>query len=142
MKKSDIRQNKIVEEFKILESDLEMSLNYLMEMGTKLDSMDNKHRKDENLVKDCQSKVWLLAKNSSKNVHFEGDSNTSITKGLLALLIRVFSNLSSKEIIETKIFFPKRIGLDRFIGTQRSNGFASMEKKIKYLALTSVKTHE
>ena len=142
MKKSDIRQNKIVEEFKILESDLEMSLNYLMEMGTKLDSMDNKHRKDENLVKDCQSKVWLLAKNSSKNVHFEGDSNTSITKGLLALLIRVFSNLSSKEIIETKIFLPKRIGLDRFIGTQRSNGFASMEKKIKYLALTSVKTHE
>ena len=142
MKKSDIRQNKIVEEFKILESDLEMSLNYLMEMGTKLDSMDNKHRKDENFVKDCQSKVWLLAKNSSKNVHFEGDSNTSITKGLLALLIRVFSNLSSKEIIETKIFFPKRIGLDRFIGTQRSNGFASMEKKIKYLALTSVKTHE
>lgn len=142
MKESDNRQKKIIEEFKILENDLEMSLNYLMEIGEKLDSLEEKFKEEENLVSGCQSKVWLIAKNKDEKIYYEGDSNTSITKGLLALLIRIFSDLSIKEVLNTKIFFPKEIGLDRFIGTQRSNGFYSIEKKIKYLAMGKIDNYE
>ena len=142
MKESDNRQKKIIEEFKILENDLEMSLNYLMEIGEKLDSLEEKFKEEEDLVSGCQSKVWLIAKNKDEKIYYEGDSNTSITKGLLALLIRIFSDLSIKEVLNTKIFFPKEIGLNRFIGTQRSNGFYSIEKKIKYLAMGKIDNYE
>ena len=142
MKESDNRQKKIIEEFKILENDLEMSLNYFMDIGEKLDSLEEKFKEEENLVSGCQSKVWLIAKNKDEKIYYEGDSNTSITKGLLALLIRIFSDLSIKEVLNTKIFFPKEIGLNRFIGTQRSNGFYSIEKKIKYLAMGKIDNYE
>ena len=119
-----------------------MSQNYLMEIGEKLDSLEEKFKEEENLVSGCQSKVWLIAKNKDEKIYYEGDSNTSITKGLLALLIRIFSDLSIKEVLNTKIFFPKEIGLNRFIGTQRSNGFYSIEKKIKYLAMGKIDNYE
>ena len=113
-----------------------MNLNYLMELGESLNDLDEKYKTDENLVKGCQSKVWLKCTKKDDKILLEGDSNTAITKGLLSILIKIFNKKTSEEIAETNLFFIKDIGLNRFIGTQRSNGLESMEKKIKLLALT------
>tara|TARA_B000000475_G_C15830768_1_gene379738 strand:+ start:87 stop:500 length:414 start_codon:yes stop_codon:yes gene_type:complete len=130
-------QKEIIEDFKVLDGDLEMTLNYLMELGEKLDAFNEKDKKEENIVKGCQSKVWLTYKKSEDKLFFSGDSNTAITKGLLSLLIRIFSGKSCKEILETKLSFIGDIGLNRFIGTQRSNGLESMENKFRIIALSN-----
>ena len=127
-------QKEMIEDFKVLDGDLEMTLNYLMELGEKLDTFNEKDKKEENIVKGCQSKVWLTYKKSEDKLFFSGDSNTAITKGLLSLLIRIFSGKSCKEILETKLSFIGDIGLNRFIGTQRSNGLESMENKFRIIA--------
>ena len=130
-------QKEIIEDFKVLEGDLEMTLNYLMELGEKLDTFNEKDKKEENIVKGCQSKVWLTYKKSEDKLFFSGDSNTAITKGLLSLLIRICSGKSCKEILDTKLSFIGDIGLNRFIGTQRSNGLESMENKFRIIALSN-----
>ena len=130
-------QKEIIEDFKVLDGDLEMTLNYVMELGEKLDAFNEKDKKEENIVKGCQSKVWLTYKKSEDKLFFSGDSNTAITKGLLSLLIRIFSGKSCKEILETKLSFIGDIGLNRFIGTQRSNGLESMENKFRIIALSN-----
>lgn len=128
-------QEKIIEEFAILDGDQEMTNFYIMELGQKLDEMDDSERKDENLVKGCQSKVWLKSENEDGIVRYLADSNTAITKGLVSLLIRVLSNQPAMEIIKADISFPEKIGMSRFIGTQRSNGFGAMIKQMKLEAL-------
>ena len=130
-------QKEIIEDFKVLDGDLEMTLNYLMELGEKLDAFNEKDKKEENIVKGCQSNVWLTYKKSEDKLFFSGDSNTAITKGLLSLLIRIFSGKSCKEILDTKLSFIGDIGLNRFIGTQRSNGLESMENKFRIIALSN-----
>ena len=130
-------QKEIIDDFKVLDGDLEMTLNYLMELGEKLDHFNEKDKKEENIVKGCQSKVGLTYKKIEEKIFFSGDSNTAITKGLLSLLIKIFSGKSSKEILDTKLFFIGDIGLNRFIGTQRSNGLESMENKFRIIALSN-----
>ena len=130
-------QENIIEDFEILEDDFEMTLNYLMELGEKLDEYEEKNKIDENIVKGCQSKVWLSYDMKDGKLFFRGDSNTSITKGLLSLLIKVFSGQTPKDILDTKLFFINKTGLCRFIGTQRSNGLEAMENKFKVIALSN-----
>ncbi len=130
-------QNEIIENFKILDGDLEMTLNYLMELGEKLEILDDKYKIEENIIKGCQSKVWLSYEVKDGRIFFKGDSNTSITKGLLSLLIKVFSGQSPKDILESKLYFINKTGLCRFIGTQRSNGLEAMENKFKIIALSN-----
>lgn len=130
-------QENIIEDFEILEDDFEMTLNYLMELGEKLDEYEEKNKIDENIVKGCQSKVWLSYDIKDGKLFFSGDSNTSITKGLLSLLIKVFSGQTPKDILDTKLFFINKTGLCRFIGTQRSNGLEAMENKFKVIALSN-----
>ncbi|MEC8680335.1 MAG: SufE family protein [Bacteroidota bacterium] len=130
-------QENIIEDFEILEDDFEMTLNYLMELGEKLDEYEEKNKIDENIVKGCQSKVWLSYDMKDGKLFFSGDSNTSITKGLLSLLIKVFSGQTPKDILDTKLFFINKTGLCRFIGTQRSNGLEAMENKFKVIALSN-----
>tara|TARA_B100000927_G_scaffold26351_2_gene19763 strand:+ start:4222 stop:4635 length:414 start_codon:yes stop_codon:yes gene_type:complete len=136
MNTTTIQQN-IIEDFEILEDDFEMTLNYLMELGEKLEEYEEKNKIDENIVKGCQSKVWLSYESKDGKLFFSGDSNTSITKGLLSLLIKVFSGQTPKDILDTKLFFINKTGLCRFIGTQRSNGLEAMENKFKVIALSS-----
>lgn len=136
------RQDEIVSEFEILGGDLEMTLQYLMEIGEKLPSMDDAEKTEENIVKGCQSKVWLSAKESGGIVHFSGESNTAITKGLVSLLIRVYDGSTPQEILDAEITFPSKIGMDRFIGTQRSNGFASMIQQFRRYALAFKTIHQ
>ena len=127
-------QEEIIEEFSMLDGNLELTLDYLMELGQRLAPLPEQHQTDENLVKGCQSKVWLNAKYADGLIEFVADSNTAITKGLVSLLIRVFNKQTPQSILEGEIFFPSRIGMERFIGTQRSNGFSSMIQQIKRYA--------
>ena len=93
---------------------------------------------EENIIKGCQSKVWLKHFYDNEKLTFFGDSNTAITKGLLSLLIHIFNNRTPKEILESKLFFINDTGLCRFIGTQRSNGLEAMENKFKFIALNNI----
>ena len=139
MKTTDSIQKDIINNFQTLDDDFEMTLNYLIELGEDLDEFDEKDKLEINLVKGCQSKVWLNYKIKNDKLIFSGESNTSITKGLLSLLIKVFSNQLPEDIIKTKLFFINKTGLCRFIGTQRSNGLESMENKFKIIALANKK---
>lgn len=124
-------QKEIIEEFNLLEGDREMSVMYLMDIGEKMPPLPDEQKVEENIVKGCQSKVWLVADSRKDRVFFSADSNTAITKGLVSLLIRIFNGHLPEEIINSELFFMKEIGMDRFIGTQRSNGFAAMIQRMK-----------
>lgn len=128
-------QADIIEEFAMLEGDMEMSINYVMELGEQLEEYPEKFRDEDHIVKGCQSKVWLHAELKDNKVVFLADSNTAITKGLVSLLVRVLSDHTPDEILDTDIDFPNKIGMNRFIGTQRSNGFGAMIKQMRMYAL-------
>lgn len=128
-------QDEIVQEFQMLGGDLEMTLHYLMELGEKMEQMDDADRTEDNIVKGCQSKVWLSAKPQGSEIYFSGDSNTAITKGLVSLLIRIFNGQNPQQILDTQVTFPSKIGMDRFIGTQRSNGFSAMIQQFRRYAI-------
>lgn len=129
------RQEEIIEEFAMLDGDMEMTLDYIMELGEELAELPEEARIEDNIVKGCQSKVWMTADLDNDRVQFKADSNTAITKGLVSLLVRVLNQSPPKSVIDAEIYFPKQIGMDRFIGTQRSNGFAAMIKQMKMYAL-------
>ena len=128
-------QDEIINEFSLLDGDMEMTVFYIMELGQKLPVMKESDKNEDNIVKGCQSKVWLTAKLNDGKIFFSGDSNTAITKGLVSLLIRIFNGQSPETILNADLYFMQKIGMDRFIGTQRSNGFAAMIKQMKIYAL-------
>ncbi len=128
-------QNEIINEFSLLDGDMEMTVFYVMELGQKLPAMKEEDMIEENIVKGCQSKVWMTARMENDKLYFEADSNTAITKGLVSLLVRMFNGQQPEDILNADLYFMKKIGMERFIGTQRSNGFASMIKQMKLYAL-------
>src|SRR6516164_733182 len=128
-------QDEIINEFSLLDGDMEMTVFYIMELGQKLPDMKEADKVENNIVKGCQSKVWMTAWIDDSKVYFLGDSNTAITKGLVSLLIRIFNGQSPETILNADLYFMQKIGMERFIGTQRSNGFASMVKQMKFYAL-------
>ncbi|MDH5610624.1 MAG: SufE family protein [Cyclobacteriaceae bacterium] len=129
------KQEEIIEEFQLLDGDMEMSINYVMELGEQLPPYPREFFNDDHLVKGCQSKVWLHSFLKDGKVHFEADSNTAVTKGLVGLLVRTLSGQEANDILNEDIYFPEKIGMNRFIGTQRSNGFSAMIKQMKMYAL-------
>lgn len=128
-------QDEIIEDFELLADDREATLFYMMELGDKMPALAEEYRKDENLIKGCLSKVWLHSCFKDNKVFFAADSNTDITRGLISLLVRILSGQSPDDIIDTDLDFIEKIGMQQFIGSQRSNGFASMIKQIKMYAL-------
>ena len=128
-------QEEIIDEFSILGDDKESTIYYIMEIGNKLPPFPEDERTDENIIKGCQSKVWLTTKFENNKVIFLADSNTDITKGLISLLIRVLSDRTPREILDTELYFIDKIGMSGIIGSQRSNGLASMIKQMKLFAL-------
>jgi cysteine desulfuration protein SufE len=131
----DSIQDEIINEFSLLDGDMEMTVLYVMELGQKLPEMNEADKTEENIVRGCQSKVWMTAQLKEGKMQFSADSNTAITKGLVSLLVRIFSSQDPDAILNANLYFMKKIGMERFIGTQRSNGFASMIKQIKFYAL-------
>lgn len=128
-------QDEIINDFSLLDGDMEMTVFYIMELGQKLPEMPEAEKTEENVVKGCQSKVWLTAKAQDDKLHFTADSNTAITKGLVSLLVRIFNGQTPDAILHADLYFMQKIGMERFIGTQRSNGFAAMIKQMKLYAL-------
>lgn len=128
-------QEEIISEFSLLDGDREMTVFYIMELGQKLPEMAEAEKTDDNIVKGCQSKVWLSARLENERVWFNADSNTAITKGLVSLLLRIFNGQTPDDILKADLYFMNKIGMERFIGTQRSNGFAAMIRQMKLYAL-------
>ena len=128
-------QNEIVDEFSVLGDDRESTIFYIMELGQKLPQLEEKYKIEENIIKGCQSKVWLTADLEDHRVIYKADSNTEITKGLISLLIRVLSGQKIDDILNADLDFIQRIGMGQIIGSQRSNGLVAMIKQMKLYAL-------
>ncbi|MFY7811220.1 MAG: SufE family protein [Flavobacterium sp.] len=130
---ADIQQN-IKEDFDFLEN-WDEKFEYLISLGKSLSPMQEKYKTDENLIKGCQSKVWIFANKIEDKLIFESDSDAIITKGIVALLMQVFSNRTAKEILEADTKFIDEIGLKEHLSPNRANGLVSMIKEIKLYAL-------
>jgi cysteine desulfuration protein SufE len=128
-------QNEIVDEFDILGEDRESTIYYIMELGGNLPPFPEDEKIEENIIKGCQSKVWLATRVEDNKVIYLADSNTEITKGLISLLIRVLSGRRPEEVVKADLNFIDRIGMGNIIGSQRSNGLAAMIKQMKLYAL-------
>lgn len=128
-------QDEIISEFEILGDDKESTIFYIMELGGNLKPFPESERTEENIIKGCQSKVWLIADEKGGNVQFQADSNTDITKGLISLLIRVLDNRRPEEILRADLDFIQKIGMGGIIGSQRSNGLSAMIKQMKLYAM-------
>jgi cysteine desulfuration protein SufE len=128
-------QDEIIGEFSMLEGDMESTVFYIMELGSRLEPLEERFRVPENLVKGCQSKVWLTSRFQDGRVWFMADSNTDVTKGLISLLVRLWNGRTPEEILGSELYFIDKIGMARVIGSQRSNGFASMIKRMRLYAL-------
>lgn len=127
-------ENQIIEEFSIFTDWLD-KYEYLIELGKSLPIIKESSKSDTNLIKGCQSKVWLAADYIDGKIYFTADSDAIITKGIISLLIRVFSGRSPQEIIDADLGFIKEIGLQDNLSPTRSNGLVSMIKQIKFYAL-------
>ena len=128
-------QDEIIEEFEILGDDMESTIFYIMELGQKLPGLPEQYKVEENIIKGCQSKVWLITKVEEGKIIFRADSNTEITKGLISMLVRVLSGQKAEDIAKADLYFIDKIGMSRVIGSQRSNGFSAMIKQMKLYAI-------
>jgi len=127
-------QEEIVGEFEVYDDWMD-KYNYLIELSRDLPLIDPKLKVKENLISGCQSKVWLNADYSDGKIVFTADSDAIITKGIIALLIRVMSGREPEEVMHTDLFFIDRIGLRQNLSPTRSNGLLSMIKQMKLYAL-------
>ncbi|MFC4721502.1 SufE family protein [Geojedonia litorea] len=127
-------QDDIIDEFSMFE-DWEERYQYMIDLGKTLPLIDEVYKTESNIIKGCQSKVWLHAEMKNDKVIFTADSDAIITKGIIAILIRVFSNQSPQAIIEADTNFIDEIGLKEHLSPTRANGLVSMIKQIKMYAL-------
>lgn len=127
-------QNDIIEEFSMFD-DWEERYQYMIDLGKTLPLIDERYKTDEHSIKGCQSKVWVRAEMKNGKLFFTADSDAIITKGIIAILIRVFSNQSPKDIIEANTDFIDKIGLKEHLSPTRANGLVSMIKQLKMYAI-------
>ena len=130
---NDIQQE-IIEEFSVYEDWMD-KYRYLIELGNELKDLDPKDKIDQYLIKGCQSRVWLVSDFVDGKIIFRGESDAVIVKGLVALLLRVVSNQTPKDIIDNELYFVDEIGLKQHLSPTRSNGLLSMIKQIKLYAV-------
>lgn len=127
-------ENEIADEFSFF-SDWQDKYEYIIELGKKLKDFPEDKRTDDNKVKGCQSSVWLTANRDNGSIVFKADSDSTIVKGLIALLLRVLSGQNADDIINSKLEFIDMIGLKQHLAQTRANGLAAMIKQIKMYAL-------
>ena len=127
-------QEQIIEEFDLFEEPMER-YDYLIDIGKKLPELDERYKVEENIVKGCQSTVWLHGYEKEGKVYFEADSNTVITKGIVGLLVRVLSGHAPQEILDAELYFIDKIDLRSHLSSQRSNGLNAMLKQMKLYAI-------
>lgn len=127
-------QEEIVDEFTMFDEWMD-KYEHIIELGKELPLIEEQYKTDENLIKGCQSRVWLHAEMQDDNIVFTADSDAIITKGIIALMIRTFSNQTPKDIAEANVDFIDKIGLKEHLSPTRSNGLLSMVKQIKMYAI-------
>jgi cysteine desulfuration protein SufE len=127
-------EEEIISEFALFDDPMDR-YEYLIEIGKKLSELDEQYKTEENIVKGCQSKVWLHSFFKDGKIYFEADSNTVITKGIIGLLVRVLSGQTPDDIINAELGFIDAIGLRSHLSSQRSNGLNAMIKQMKLYAL-------
>ncbi|MBR5855702.1 MAG: SufE family protein [Bacteroidales bacterium] len=127
-------ENQIIEEFSIFTDWLD-KYEYIIELGKGVPVIDEKAKRDENLIKGCQSRVWLDCWQEDGRLHFAADSDAIITKGIISLLIRVYNGQQPKDILASNLSFIDAIGLQENLSPTRANGLVSMIKQIKMYAL-------
>ncbi len=127
-------QEEIIDEFSMFDDWMER-YEYLIELGKGLPPIASEYQTEDNLIKGCQSKVWLHAHLEDDKVVFTAASDAILTKGIIALLLRVFSNKTPQEILEADGSFIDKIGLKEHLSPTRANGLVSMIKQIKFYAL-------
>jgi cysteine desulfuration protein SufE len=128
------QQDEIIADFELF-GDWMDKYEYIIQLGKDLPLIDPKYKIDENLIRGCQSKVWLHADYSGGIMTFTADSDAVITKGLVSLVIRVLSGHTPKEIVDADLYFIDAIGLSSHLSPTRSNGLLSMVKQIKLYAV-------
>jgi len=127
-------QEEIIDEFNMFEDWMER-YEYLIDLGKNLAPIDTQYQTEDNLIKGCQSKVWLHAHLEEDKVIFTAASDAILTKGIIALLLRVFSKKKPQEILDAETSFIDKIGLKEHLSPTRANGLVSMIKQIKFYAL-------
>lgn len=127
-------QQEIVDEFSMFDDWMD-KYSYLIELGNELDELDAKDKNDQNLIKGCQSRVWLVAELEDGKINFRGESDAVIVKGLVALLLRVVSGRTPKELLDTELHFIDDLGLKQHLSPTRSNGLLAMVKQIRLYAV-------
>lgn len=127
-------QDQIIEEF-IMFDDWMDRYQQLIDLGNDLSPIDEKKRTEQHLIKGCQSKVWVDAELVDGRLHFTADSDAIITKGIVALLIRVLNNQAPQDVIDADLYFIDKIGLKENLSPTRSNGLLAMIKQMKLYAL-------
>jgi len=127
-------QEEIIDEFSMFD-DWEERYQYMIDLGKTLPLIDEHYKTEDYIIKGCQSKVWVHAEMNNDKVEFTADSDAIITKGIIAILIRVFSGQSPKDIIESNTDFIDQIGLKEHLSPTRANGLGSMIKQIKMYAI-------
>lgn len=127
-------QDEIVDEFSMFD-DWMQRYEHMIEMGKSLPLIDDTYKTEENIIKGCQSKVWVHAEMKEEKIYFTADSDAIITKGIIAILIRVFSGQHPKNIIDADMAFIDEIGLKEHLSPTRANGLVSMIKQLKLYAI-------
>lgn len=127
-------QDQIIEEFSAFDDWMDR-YQQLIDLGSELPPMDEQYRTEQHLIQGCQSRVWVNAHFAEGKITFEADSDAIITKGIVALLIRVFNNRTPKEIMDVNLYFIDRIGLKENLSPTRSNGLLAMIKQMKLYAI-------
>ena len=129
------RQQEIIDEFEFYDSWMD-KYQYLIDLGKDLEPLEEGEKNETNLVRGCQSQVWMIVSGHSGNVEVRANSDAAIVSGLIALVIRLYSNASAEEIIKTEPEFVKAIGLSQHLSPTRANGLASMLQRLKADAAT------
>jgi cysteine desulfuration protein SufE len=129
------KQRELIEEFAMFPSWME-KYEYIIELGKDLMTLPESLKNEDHLIKGCQSRVWISAsKNADGTLHFEGDSDAIITKGMVSLIVRIFEGEKGQDIVDAPMEFLKEIGLMENLSPTRSNGLAAMIKQIKTYGL-------
>jgi cysteine desulfuration protein SufE len=130
-------ENEIIEEFAIYDDWMD-KYEYIIELGKDLSLIKEENKLDDKLIKGCQSRVWLDSEKDGELLNFYADSDAIITKGIISLLLRVYSGQKPEEIAKSDVRFIKEIGLQEHLSPTRANGLLSMVQQIKLLALQNV----
>jgi cysteine desulfuration protein SufE len=127
-------QDEIIEEFELFD-DWADKYEYIIDLGKKLKGFPEEQKTEDNIIKGCQSRVWLNARKDDESLIFEADSEAIIVKGLVNMLIRVLSGHTPQEIAKADLYFMEKIGMSQHLAQTRSNGLASMVKQMKNYAI-------